>query len=270
MIQGLTYCDGGLPFVKYEGAGNDFVILDAQGSVPEGELRDLIIRLCDRRRGVGADGLLLCMPVSEECSDVQAVEHSMRYYNCDGSRASFCGNGARCFAHYLSGGYAGSIELSFASDRGVVRARIERSMVTISMVDVLSAQRHSESGGLLLNTGVPHLAIRVEDVAAVDAVRMGRYWRSRVNPETGGVNVDFYSMEGCVAQMRTYERGVEAETLSCGTGVVATALAAGVGKVRAPGGEFCVEYQGDSSRGWTSVRLTGPTRRVFTGLYIAD
>lgn len=274
-----------IPFVKYEGAGNDFVVLestpllscdDSLASILYTETLDrkierLIRFLCDRKRGVGADGLMLCLP--PEKGDAL---HSMRYYNRDGGRASFCGNGARCFAHFLHRKLgSANPKIHFNSDRGQVAAEVGALgdgltlQVELSLGNVPPVEYHPESGGMILDTGVPHLVIPVDDVRTIDLPRQGCYWRENVHPETGGVNVDFYTRRNSEVHVRTYERGVEDETLSCGTGVVATALASGVSRVVALGGEFTVRSEGSPQKGWNHVTLTGPVRRVFTGLFSA-
>ena len=248
-------------FWKYEGAGNDFVILLDQEPVSE-EVR----RLCDRHRGIGADGLMVLLPA-------EGYDFQMLYYNADGSRAAMCGNGARCialFAHHLGLGD----DLRFTGDDGEHRAHIvSEQVVEVGMCDVTEVER--VGGAFLLNTGVPHYVEFVDDVSVVDVALRGREIRfdERFAPE--GVNVNFASVKGGVLHVRTYERGVEGETLACGTGATAAAIATvaaglnmGEGRheaeVRVAGGDLRVGFTSTGSN-FCNITLTGPARKVFKG-----
>ncbi len=239
-----------LEFWKYEGAGNDFVLLrDTKIAAAE------VKRLCDRHRGIGADGLMVLSPA-------EGYDFRMEYYNADGSRAAMCGNGARCialFAHHLGLGD----NLHFIGDDGPHTAHIvSDGIVEVGMRDVATVD--CIGNGFVMDTGVPHFVEVVDDVATVDVVERGRWIRNAMN-----TNVNFAAVKDEVLYVRTYERGVEGETLACGTGAVAAAIAAFLkyGKrftVQVPGGELRVGFEPQGS-GFGNITLSGPARRVYKG-----
>jgi diaminopimelate epimerase len=240
-----------LDFYKYEGAGNDFILLRDEKVTPA-EVR----RLCDRHRGIGADGLMVLSPAT-------GYNFRMEYYNADGSRAAMCGNGARCIALFAHHQGIGGEHLHFIGDDGPHTARIvSEEMVEVGMRDVASAE--NLRGAFLLNTGVPHYVEFVDDIGAVDIRGRGREIRNALD-----ANVNFASAEGNVLHVRTYERGVEDETLACGTGAVAAAISAFLkfGKrleVRVAGGKLSVGFT-PAGGGFRDITLTGPARKVFAG-----
>jgi diaminopimelate epimerase len=258
----------GRAFVKMEGAGNDFVVLDDRDGDPMPTAAE-VRHLADRRRGVGADGVLWVGR-----SDVDAV--LLRYWNRDGGDA-FCGNGSRCAAlHAVRVGLVPGPELFLRTPEATLRARVEPDAVVVDMPDP-TAPRAVDLGDLipgggaamLLTVGVPHVVVMVEegDLAAVDLAVVGP--RARSHPAVGaqGANVDLVARgpEGTL-HLRTYERGVEAETLACGTGAVAAAVVDGGGvaggrrRVLTRGGDW-LEVEIDGSR----ARLRGPARVTFEG-----
>ncbi|MDE2293289.1 MAG: diaminopimelate epimerase, partial [Elusimicrobia bacterium] len=216
-------------------------------------------RLCDRRAGVGADGLLAV-------SGRRVV-----YLNADGSRA-FCGNGARCAAWWLrSRGRGGT---RFALSGVPVEAVVGAASVRIRMPDVrpLRRLRVAAEGrdwdAAFLDTGVPHAVVRVGALDRFPVVRVGRALRRHRAFGRAGANADFVSGSGRTLRLRTYERGVEDETLACGTGAVAAALAFGRASpvtVRARGGRLTVSFRAGKDGGFTDVWLEGPVRQTFTG-----
>ena len=261
-----------LEFTKMNGAGNDFVMVDNRD-----ESRSLsceqIARLCDRHRGIGADGLI-------------ALESSpelprMRYYNADGGEAEMCGNGARCFAKFTSrllGQREGT--LSFMTQAGIIAAELLGDQVRLLMSEPHSLQlAHAlQVGGNelevhSLNTGVPHAVTFVSDLELTPVVEMGRAMRQHQRFAPAGTNANFAQLlaPGSLA-IRTYERGVEDETLACGTGVVATALihhfltkSPSPISVRVRGGDT-LEVGFLLKNGHPSaVTLTGPADFVFEG-----
>ena len=262
-----------LQFTKMNGAGNDFVMLDNR------ELRHTldraaIARICDRHRGVGGDGLIAVEPAES------GADFKMRYYNADGGEAEMCGNGARCFARFASqlSGKTGAI--AFETMAGVVTATFLGELVRLAM-----SPPHSHAPGTellvagekltvhFLNTGVPHAIVFVSDLVNTDIVRLGRALRQHAHFAPKGTNANFVSeLPGGAIAIRTYERGVEDETLACGTGVTAAALlyARQTGtpspvSVRVRGGDTLqvgFELEGD---GWKNVTLTGPADFVFHG-----
>lgn len=253
-------------FAKYEGAGNDFVLIDVRSEAPVLDGKT-IARLCDRHFGIGADGL-----ITLGRSAVEGCDCSMRYYNADGSAGEMCGNGGRCFtlfAHHLG---IGGRTIRFDSIDGVHEARmLDDGRIELGMVDVGRIER--SGAGWSLDTGVPHYVEFVEDLEAVDVAARGREIRREARfPE--GTNVDFVRLlaEGRIA-VRTYERGVEAETLACGTGATASALVVHLTahpattrfRVGVRGGELEIAFDEPTPGTYTNIRLSGPARRVFEG-----
>jgi diaminopimelate epimerase len=260
-------------FTKMNGAGNDFILLDNR----DRSLRlapSTIARICDRHRGIGADGVLVVEPATA------GADCRMRYYNADGGEAEMCGNGARCFARYANrlAGRDGSIR--FETMAGEIRAQFIGTDVRIQM---------SEPGDLRLNlalpvggetvtahyvnTGVPHTVVFASDLEKVPVQQLGSAIRYHPEFAPKGTNANFIArQDGRTIAIRTYERGVEAETLACGTGVVASALifhetegAEPPINVLVRGGERLLvgfEKQGSAYR---NVTLTGPADFVFEG-----
>ncbi|PIE84482.1 MAG: diaminopimelate epimerase [Bacteroidia bacterium] len=266
-------------FCKYHGAGNDFVVVRGEGlpgalRAADGSVRPEVVRgACHRRFGVGADGFI----VLERCGE---REVTMGFYNSDGYPSTMCGNGARCTfsaAVYLYG--LEHRELALHTGAGVARAALVERMgereelVRIALPPVGAAVEDAASGGLVLNTGVPHLVKRVEEVRGYDMSEVAPRWRREVNARNGGVNVNICSGgDGCYSA-RTFERGVEGETLACGTGAVAVALAMNQAEgacspvgVRMPGGELEVHFRRMEHGGWEGVELVGPTVRICEGM----
>lgn len=259
-----------LNFWKYEGAGNDFVLLDLRDTNFEPSA-DFVAQICDRRRGVGADGLMV-LALSESC------DFSMRYFNSDGPEATMCGNGGRCIAWFADMLSIGGDHKRFEAVDGVHTADIlsrseTEALVRLGMVDVRSVELCAD-GDVLLDTGSPHLVRRVESLD-MDVVALGRELRHSAKcAPTGGANINFVKVEqeGRLA-LRTYERGVEDETLACGTGATATAIAIAHTLqpevhhffLHAMGGELEVEFATDDHQHYKDIYLTGPARFVFAG-----
>lgn len=254
-----------IDFHKYQGAGNDFIMIDDRGlrfSLGTGD----IARLCDRRFGIGADGLILLR-------EDPGYDFRMVYFNADGREGSMCGNGGRCavqFAHDL--GIVGASTRFIAVD-GEHSASLDSELVRLGMSDVKTIEKGD--GYYFLNTGSPHYVAFVPAVNEVDVVGKGRAIRygDTYGPK-GGTNVNFAEIAGeNHLKVRTYERGVEDETLACGTGVTACALTAaeslgwkGPVRVEVPGGELTVEFSaGEHGGEYTGVYLTGPAEYVFRG-----
>jgi diaminopimelate epimerase len=260
-----------LRFTKMNGAGNDFVLLDNRAGdvdlAPE-----QITRLCDRHRGVGADGILLL----EKSSN--GADFRMRYYNRDGGEAEMCGNGARCFARFANR-VAGPLEkVSFETPAGVIRAQMEGDLVCLHMSEPRDLRHDvnlqaTEEKAHFINTGVPHVVIPMSNIESVDVVEVGRTIRQHKLFAPQGANVNFIEKRGeKKIAIRTYERGVEDETLACGTGVVAGALIfAETEKANGPirvlvrgGSELTVGFERDGDH-YRDVTLTGPAEFVFEG-----
>ncbi len=263
-----------LSFTKMNGAGNDFVLLDNRDSLLALD-RGQIARVCDRHRGVGADGLLLVEPAES------GADFRMRYYNADGGEAEMCGNGARCFARYaqrVSGTTAA--EITFETQAGVIGAKCQGELVQIVMSDPHS---HREPQSLdingrsldvpFLNTGVPHAVAFVDDLEAVDVAKDGAALRYHSAFAPKGTNANFAQILGpSRISIRTYERGVEGETLACGTGVCAAAILHHLRtgdpapiSVKVRGGDTLhVGFEKDGDR-FHRVTLIGPADFVFDG-----
>lgn len=260
-----------IAFYKFDGAGNDFVLVDIREQNP-GLNKEDIERICHRRFGVGADGLMtLGRPENESCDFV------MTYYNSDGRKASMCGNGGRCiaaFAHVLGVGSNenGKSGYDFMAFDGMHHAEIlmwdkesNMGLVKLGMREVSCDEVHRCLDGWFLDTGSPHYVVRVEDLEHYDVVGEGRRLRNMEKLFPEGTNVDFIEdrPDGRLF-VRTYERGVEDETWACGTGVTASAIVSGNGRIVTLGGDFKVEFKatGDAYR---DVFLTGPVSLNFKG-----
>ncbi|HKX87354.1 MAG TPA: diaminopimelate epimerase [Flavobacterium sp.] len=252
-------------FYKYQGTGNDFVILDNRDETfPKNDTK-LIEFLCDRRFGIGADGLMLLE--NDESTDFKMV-----YYNSDGNQSSMCGNGGRCLVAFAK--KVGVIEndTTFIAVDGLHHATIdENDIVSLQMKDVDEVQQHENH--VFLNTGSPHHVQLVEDLHIFDVRNEGSKIRYSNLYGQVGSNVNFVTQtdENKFA-LRTYERGVENETLSCGTGATAVAIAmksigktdSSVIKLRVEGGELEVSFN-EKNGFFTQVFLKGPAKFVFAG-----
>lgn len=256
-----------IKFQKYQANGNDFVMLVEEKtgiSLTEKQIE----KFCDRHFGIGADGLMVLR-------NSEAYDFEMHYYNSDGKKASMCGNGGRSIASLAySLGYAGKQMVFLATD-GVHEAVIEKEIikgslydVSLMMVDVEKVEKFPDY--YFLNTGVPHYVEFVDSLSEMDVVAKGRQVRYDERFGTEGTNANFVEIHSDGIEVRTYERGVEDETLSCGTGVTASAIAAFLktGKkgfpVRARGGDFKVSF-GQKGNGFVNVWLRGPAQKVFEG-----
>lgn len=266
-----------LSFSKMNGAGNDFVLVDNR-DLSLALSPEQIEHICDRHRGIGADGLLAVEPAHD------GADFRMRYYNSDGGEAEMCGNGARCFARFaarLLPAMPGV--LSFETPAGIILARFDATNVTINMStpkDLRPPSRLLIEGNELdvhfLNTGVPHAVVFVEDAENLDVRAWGSALRWHESFAPKGTNANFAQpMPDGVLVLRTYERGVEGETLACGTGVCAAALlhhletsAPSPVAVRVRGGEtLSVGFSTTRDGAFNEVTLTGPADFVFEGVY---
>jgi len=261
-----------VPFRKMHGAGNDFVVVDHRRPFLPADRGVLFARWCDRRRGIGADGVLLL-----ETDD--AHDFAMRYHNADGGVAEFCGNGARCLARFaLDLGLGRDGEVVFRTDAGVKRARATADgRIALRFGTVTDAgKRTLEAVGRTFSArciaaGVPHLVVPVEGVTGIPFADWAPALRAHPALGPAGANVDFVERrpDGRVA-MRTWERGVEGETLACGSGAMATALwsvltgGASPVTVRTAGGEDLVVEFADGPGG-REATLVGPAVTVYTG-----
>jgi diaminopimelate epimerase len=250
-----------IPFEKYEGAGNDFVILDFFENQWI-DLNDvaLIEKICNRHFGVGADGLIAVCPSLD-------YDFEMKYLNSDGRFSSFCGNGSRCAASYMSK-KTGKSCLSFIAADGPHTAECDKNMVKVSMKDIVQVQHKL---GFFANTGSPHLVLEFDDLDTLDIKSLGSELRHRHSQD--GTNVNFIHIHDSIIDIRTFERGVEDETLACGTGITAAAfyLASQLNsnghyhiEVNARGGHCKVELDYREQMA-VNVFLIGPAINVFSG-----
>ena len=264
-----------LHFTKMNGAGNDFVVVDNRDGKTALTAAQ-IARLCDRHRGVGADGLLAIEPAQN------GADFRMRYYNADGGEADMCGNGARCFARFAQkvSGQAGDI--AFETLAGVITAKFPGDLVQIQMSPPHSLRLNDKLrvGGEVLhvhsvNTGVPHAVVFTDDLENTDVHDLGRALRYHEHFAPKGTNANFVEKRAADRiAIRTYERGVEGETLACGTGMVACALifhertgAASPVQVQVRGGETLRIGFVKTAADYTDVTLTGPADFVFDGVF---
>ena len=262
-----------LRFTKMNGAGNDFVLIDNRG----GEVhlnRSQIARLCDRHRGIGADGVLLLEKASNH------VDFRMRYFNADGGEAEMCGNGARCFARFANKVAGAEGKISFETPAGVISAELAGDLVTLQMTEptdlrlnIKLSVANEDKSVHFINSGVPHVVIPVSRIDDVDVRREGSAIRYHKMFLPKGTNVNFIEKRGPKKiAVRTYERGVEGETLACGTGVVASALifaatedTGGPIIVIARGGDELQVGFNKIDNQFRNVTLTGPAEFIFEG-----
>ncbi len=258
-----------IKFQKYQAAGNDFILIDDRDRKFDVKNSSLIQTLCHRRFGIGADGLILFRTDP-------TVDFRMIYFNSDGYEGSMCGNGGRCAAAFGAQFFPEKHQFSFNAFDGLHTAELLSSkgdgfIVRLQMQQVALPEIIGED--LLLNTGSPHYVHFVEDAGAIDVPTEGRTIRNSTRFLREGVNVNFVEVHRDSLTVRTYERGVEEETLSCGTGVTASVIAAFVrGKISnqpvqvfTRGGEMKVSFNPSPEGDFNDVFLTGEAMPVFMG-----
>ena len=251
-------------FYKYQGTGNDFIIIDNRLKLFDKNNTKLIEELCDRRFGIGADGLILL-------EDHNVANFKMIYFNSDGNESTMCGNGGRCIVAFAK--YLGIIENKalFEAIDGLHDALIEEDLIHLKMQDVVNVEANQNF--VVLDTGSPHYVCLKSKVNDVDVKTEGAKVRYS-NPFTkSGINVNFVEkINDNYFAVRTYERGVEDETLSCGTGVTAVALAMHyIGeteknhiKLKTKGGKLQIKYNQENER-YNDIWLIGPATFVYKG-----
>lgn len=253
-----------IPFNKYEGTGNDFIIVRNSPPILDRNDHTRFKRLCDRRFGIGADGLILI-------EESPGYDFRMLYFNADGSPGEMCGNGGRCAAHFVMNHFSGIRDLTFlAGDGPHTASPAGNDIIEISVRDVTEFRRTPD--GILVNTGVPHLVVFADDTDKADFVTFARDLRYSPRYAPEGVNVNLVTVTDNGLRIRTYERGVEDETLSCGTGATASAIAAaltgkivtGETRVSVRGGTLQIRFITDGS-GASEIFLAGPATFVFSG-----
>jgi len=262
-----------IAFWKMSGAGNDFVLLSRR-AFRSAALKKMAVKLCDRKAGIGADGLLFV-------KKVRAGRISLRYFNSDGSEA-FCGNGSRCAAWWAhTAGLVKGSNFELDTIRGVLpvlvtgREKIKMRMPAVPFVALGRKGNYPSPVSTVhfLNTGVPHAVVPLGKIGALDVDSLGRKLRFDKTFGPTGANVNFVELSGSRVFIRTYERGVEAETLACGTGITASAIALGLEKglaspvsVTAKSGEnFKVWFKPGPRGSVDEIYLEGPAKTVFEG-----
>jgi diaminopimelate epimerase len=253
-------------FYKYQGTGNDFIILNGWNSLPQLTYQQ-IRQLCDRHFGIGADGLMIIRPHQE-------FDFEMLYYNADGLPGSMCGNGSRCLVSFARRmGYIHN-QCTFTAPDGVHEAKIiPDGWISVSMHDVKDATQLA-NGDYCLNTGSPHY-IAWKNPDALDVVSEGKIIRNSDAYVKEGINVNFVAADRNTLRIRTYERGVEDETLSCGTGITAAVIAAvlsgrtdgkqGYTDVESRGGKLRVRFE-RKEQTFSAIRLEGPAVLTYEGI----
>ena len=251
-------------FYKYQGTGNDFIIIDNRKDTFPKEDGDYINRLCNRNFGVGGDGLMLL----EESS---SLDFEMVYFNADGKTGSMCGNGGRCIVQFAKHLGIFNNKTSFEAIGSIYHASIEGAEVSLKMNDVKEIEVHSDH--LFLDTGSPHHIEFIENIDGIDVKEIGKQIRYGSPYFEKGANVNFVEqIEKDTFKVRTYERGVEDETFSCGTGVTAVAIASHaikkssekIIKLETLGGTLEVSFELDNNN-YSNIVLKGPANFVFKG-----
>ncbi len=255
-----------IPFHKYEGTGNDFVLLDQRHKkyLTRNDTA-LIERICDRRFGIGADGLILLQTTTD-------YDFEMVYFNSDGRESTMCGNGGRCIAAFAHSLNLVEEHCQFLAIDGPHEANVRGDWVELKMSDVANVE--VSDGSFVLDTGSPHYVVFVEDLSDINIVESGQVIRYSDRFRKEGINVNFVEKTADGIEVATYERGVEGETLSCGTGVTAAALAwrlanpelaANEVAISTKGGVLKVRFEKNEGKGFKNIWLCGPARMVFEG-----
>jgi len=266
MLNNLSADQQHTHFYKYQGAGNDFVLIDNRSQAFQYKDNNIVLQLCDRRFGIGGDGLMLLQ-------DHPEYDFEMLYFNADGKLGSMCGNGGRCIVAFAK--YLGIIdtETNFLAVDGEHYAKIsdEGNWVELQMIDVKDVER--DGSAYVLNTGSPHYVEQVTELQELDVYTTGKEIRNNPTYKAQGINVNFVEDKGDHLFVRTFERGVEDETYACGTGVTAVALAMAKDRaqqgslkkeIKVLGGNLRIEFDYDGEN-FTNIFLCGPAELVFEG-----
>jgi diaminopimelate epimerase len=255
-------------FSKYHGTGNDFIILDGRNQKFDLKNAAFIKQMCHRRYGIGADGVMVLQ--SDKNYDFKMV-----YFNSDGFEGTMCGNGGRCICSFaLSLGIINNKTTFIASD-GIHEAILEKEIIHLKMNNVSKITPFDD--GLLIDTGSPHFIQITNNPHDVDTEKMGKEIRHQQRFAPKGANINFVSVSENTIQIATFERGVESETLSCGTGSVASAIAFTYNKpngnytynIHAKGGKLSVSLEKEGML-YHNIWLSGPTVKVFDGIIDND
>lgn len=252
-------------FYKYQGAGNDFILIDNRKGVFDGVNEEFVKKLCDRRFGIGADGLMLLQNTND-------LDFQMVYFNADGREGSMCGNGGRCIVAFARDLGIITDKTVFLAVDGLHHASIQNNQVNLGMIDVHQMERDGDA--YVLDTGSPHYVIEVENLAQLDVYGQGYAVRNNDKYRKEGINVNFIEKEDEGYFLRTFERGVEDETYACGTGATASAMAMAFKEgrngnveipVRVVGGQLYIAFHKDGEK-FKNVQLKGPATFVYEGV----
>lgn len=256
-----------LKFYKYHGAGNDFILFDTRESVIDLKTNEIAF-LCDRHKGIGADGLML-LQYSKD------LDFEMKYYNSDGIESTMCGNGGRCIVSFAFDVGVQKTEYHFKAIDGLHHARVlklsrNEKIIELGMIDVDSIINGED---FIINTGSPHHLNFFADIKKINIFEEGQKIRYSDKFKKEGINVNFIEEQENELFVRTYERGVENETLACGTGVTAAAIASSIRQnlkynefqIKTLGGELHVKFDINSPTHFTNIKLTGPAKFVYQG-----
>lgn len=253
-----------IKFAKYQGAGNDFILIDNRSSVFDRNNSTLVEKLCDRKFGIGADGLMLLQ-------DTENFDFEMIYFNADGKEGTMCGNGGRCIVSFARDLGIINSETDFLAVDGAHHAFIKGNQVDLGMIEVHAVERNGAD--YILNTGSPHYIQFVQQLQDLDVYSAGYTIRNNSKYKADGINVNFIEKEGQGYFLRTFERGVEDETLACGTGATAAAMAISLAEeregeleipIRVLGGQLYISFL-KNGNSFSNVRLKGPADFVFQG-----
>jgi diaminopimelate epimerase len=252
-----------IDFSKYQGTGNDFVVVDNRDGKYAGITNDQVRFLCDRKFGIGSDGLMML-------ENASGFDFKMRYFNADGNEGSMCGNGGRCLVKYAY--EKGVVKQSYqftASDGHHEAIMLDNGLIKLKMQDVSGMEEVGHDK--ILNTGSPHYIQYVQQLKELDVYQSGRNIRYNERFKNEGINVNFVEKTSDGIKIRTYERGVENETLSCGTGATAAALASSTTMghqtmdVKVEGGSLQIEFDRMGQQEFNNIWLIGPAQFVFSG-----
>ena len=254
-----------IEFYKYQGTGNDFIILDNRKGKYDALTEEQVKSLCDRRFGIGADGLMLL-------NTNNGFDFEMKYYNSNGLEGSMCGNGGRCLVKFAWDMGNQKSKYTFKASDGIHEAELDfEGIVSLKMKDVKEVKNYH--GDFVLDTGSPHYVKLVGDVESFDVFRKGQEIRQSNAFNREGINVNFVEQQSDdEIFVRTYERGVEDETLSCGTGVTASAIVCYHNEigfndvtVKTKGGKLSIQFDRLNDDTYTNIWLRGPAEKVFEG-----
>ncbi|MEN8928224.1 MAG: diaminopimelate epimerase [Flavobacteriales bacterium] len=251
-----------IKFQKYQGTGNDFVMIDNRGSIFDKNNLELVAKLCDRKFGIGADGLILI-------ENHDSVDFELIYFNADGTK-SFCGNGSRCAVAFAKSLNIIADKTVFNAIDGIHEANIEDDLIELKMGNVNEVQKYGPH--FFIDTGSPHYIVYEDKIQQLDLVSEARKIRYNARYSELGTNVNFVQKADEILEIRTYERGVEDETLSCGTGATAVALSGALKyKMNSPvtikvqGGELKIKFNKVSDQNFDNIWLIGKGESVFSG-----